>query len=433
METVLLVGRPNVGKSSLFNRITRRRQAIVTEIPGTTRDILCAEVTWQGRSFRLCDSGGLWGGDDPLQKEVEARVEALLGEAAVILFVVDAKEGLSPLDEGVAEKLRPYAEKVLLVVNKVDDPSRREVVFEFYRLGLGDPQPVSAAHGRGVADLLDMVVERLGGAKGDEGEREAPLRLTLLGRPNVGKSSLANALLGEDRQIVSPIPGTTRDAVGWPLEVEGTAFWLVDTAGLRRPGRVKPGIEFFSVRRAEEALRLSHLALLVLDGKEGVVALDQRIGGLIQKAQKGVILVINKVDGLRPEEVKRREEEVRAAFYFLPFAPVVSVSALTGKGLSRLRRAVLEVARSLDFILSTPEINRLLQEIQNKGGFPSVHGRSFRIYYGVQKGTRPPTFTLFVNDPELFHFSIQRHLENQWRQRHPLPGAPIVWEVRPRS
>ncbi|MDI3269184.1 MAG: ribosome biogenesis GTPase Der, partial [Bacillota bacterium] len=326
---VLLVGRPNVGKSSLYNRIAGQREAIVTHEPGTTRDILCREVRWNGRTFRLCDSGGLLApGSDPLQEEVEGKVHGLLEVARLILFLVDGRDGLTPVDEEVARRLRPHHEKVILVVNKVDHPSHRAGTFEFYRLGLGDPWPVSAAHGQGVADLLDEVAARLQ-VPTEESRTPGPepLRLTLLGRPNVGKSSLANALLGENRQVVSSLPGTTRDAVTWPLELEGRPFVLVDTAGLRRPGRVERGIEFFSVRRAEEALRLSHLALLVLDGAEGVVALDQRIGGLIQKAKKGAVLVVNKSDRLPGKEAEERLREVKEAFSFLPFAPVVQVSA----------------------------------------------------------------------------------------------------------
>lgn len=446
LPLVAIVGRPNVGKSSLFNRILGRRRAIVQPEPGVTRDVLEAEAEWAGMRFRLVDTGGLFppSPEDALARAVEARAEAAAREAELLLFVVDAQAGPVGADELVAERLRQMRRPVIVVANKAESDRARHQAAEFARLGFGEPVPVSALHGLGIEDLLDAVVARIatsaeslapsgGGVAGerDSGEAmappEAPPRVAIVGRPNVGKSSLVNRLLGEARQIVAEVPGTTRDAIDLEWRAGGRSFVLVDTAGLGRPGRIGPGAEREAVRRARRALQRADVALLVVDASLGFTHQDRRIAGLVAESGRATAILCNKwdiaPDGWRDVELWRRE--VAGSLPGLSHVPVVAVSALQGTGLRRIPGLILELLRAADFRLATAELNRFLAKAQVRQPPPAVGGRPLRIYYGTQTGVRPPTFLLFVNDPARVDPSYARYLENRMREAYPLAGTPI--------
>src|SRR5437016_1495145 len=430
---IAVVGRPNVGKSTLFNRLVGERVAIVEDTPGITRDRVYGEVEWRGRQIRVVDTGGLgMGEEDPLRAEIRAQAELALEEADVILFVTDVTEGLSPIDRDVADLLRRSHKPVLVAVNKADNEKREQSAAEFYELGLGELFPIAALQGRGVADLLDALVDVLP-PPAPEAEPEADrIRLCIVGRPNVGKSSLLNAIVGDERAIVSEVPGTTRDAVDVPFELGDQRFLLVDTAGIRRPGKVQGSIEFYMVLRAERALERSDVALLVMDGAAGLMDGDKRVGGLARDQGRGCVIVVNKWDLVRGISMKEFGAELRRQMPFLEYAPVVFGSALRGQGVRELLDSAADVANNHAMRVSTGELNRVIREAVDRRPYTS-RGRELKVLYATQTGVKPPTFVLFVNDPKIAHVSYMRYLQNQLRSAFGFQGTPLRLHIRKRT
>jgi GTP-binding protein len=420
--TVAVVGFPNVGKSTLVNRLTATRTTVVHETPGVTRDrkeLLCE---WAGTTFRLIDTGGVDRLDQgPFGPQVAAQARQAVEEAHLVLFVVDAKAGVTPGDEEIADILRRSGREVIVVVNKVDDPRRDTDALEFHRLGLGDPVPISAVHGHGTGDLLDEVVERLpGGLERPVGEEA--IKVAILGRPNVGKSSLLNALVGRERVIVSEVPGTTRDSIDTVLQRDGQTFVLVDTAGMRRKRRHRQGIEYFSELRALEAAERADVALVLVDASEGVVEQDLTVADVARKAGCATIVVLSKWDltEVRIEDVRPRlESRIRQR------PPVIAVSAVTGRGLERLLRLIVDVFARYTRRTPTAELNRALQELREARQPPGRRGRRLNLLYGTQVSVRPPRFRLFVNDRSLVTRDYGFWVENELRRRFALEGVPV--------
>jgi GTP-binding protein len=423
---VALVGRPNVGKSALFNRMLGGRKALVEEIAGTTRDRLYGDVEWREREFRLVDTGGLLLDESPPYSAlIRRQVEIAIEEAQVILFVVDAKEGLTAADLDVADVLRRTAKPVLLLANKAESGSRREAAVQFYELGLGEPIPVSAYHGQGVADVMDMVVEMASASPAVEAAEA--LAIAIVGRPNVGKSMLLNAILGEERVIVSDEPGTTRDSIDTPFRFQEQELLLLDTAGIRRRGRVQRGVEKHSVLRAERAVERADVALLLMDAGEGVAAQDTHIAGLIADAYVGLVLVVNKWDLIDPAPTFRKQFErvVRHRMRFAPWAPLCFISAKEGMGIDGLLAEALKVGEERRKRVSTGELNAVVQRTIGERGPPSVGGRKLKVLYCTQVQAAPPTFVFFVNDASLLHFSYRRYIENRLRRVFGFAGTPL--------
>lgn len=433
---VAIVGRPNVGKSTLFNRLTGGRAAIVENIPGVTRDRLYRPCRWRGREFLLVDTGGLVidPGTDAILAQVRRQAEMAMEEADLILFMVDARTGLTAEDEAIARFLRRTERPVLVIANKVDNFSRQTDFYEFYNLGMGEPFPISAELGLNTGDLLDLIIDHLPPSMEEEEEREV-VRLAVVGRPNVGKSSLVNAILGEERVIVSEIPGTTRDAIDTYFERGGQRYMLIDTAGLRRKARISESTERYSALRALRAIDRCDIALVVIDAVEGVAEQDKKIAGYAHEAGKASILVMNKWDRVEKDEktMHRMEEEVRAELAFLDYAPIVFISALTKQRIPRLLEQIDFVAEQYAKRIPTPMINELLSIATRLNPPPGEKGKPLKIYYGTQVKIKPPTLVLFVNDPELVHFSYQRYLENQLRQNFGFEGCPIRLIFRAKS
>lgn len=437
--TVALVGRPNVGKSTLFNRLVGERVAVVHERPGTTRDRLVTGTEWNGVAFDLIDTGGYVPfADDMLDAEylpqIRAQAEQAMLEADLIVFLVDGKTGITPLDHEIADILRRERVPILLVVNKVDSAARSESISEFYELGLSEPIPISALHGRRTGDMLDRITELLGRSSESADEDEG-IKIAIVGRPNVGKSSLLNRLLGEERVIVSPYPGTTRDAIDTQLTYEDLQITLIDTAGIRRRGRIQPGVEKYSSMRALKAIGRADVSLLLIDGAEGVTAQDAHIAGMILDKLKSVLLLVNKWD-IVPDEVRDRQdygEQVRAALKFLKFVPILFMSALTGAGVQEVMPAALQIQKERLRRIPTARLNEVVLDAQAAHAPPSKAGTRLRIYFASQVRTDPPTFLFHVNDPKLMHFSYARFLENRIRQEYSYVGTPIRLSFRKRS
>jgi GTP-binding protein len=432
---VAIVGRPNVGKSTLFNRIAGRRIAIEEPTPGITRDRIYADCEWMGKRFVLIDTGGLQATDTPLQSEIVKQVQFAIEEADVIIFVVDAKEGIAGFDEDIAERLRRTGKPVVLAANKVDSRKREEGVPDFYRLALGEVVAVSAAHGLEIDELLDRVAEGLPETEPLD-EEEDVIRVAIVGRPNVGKSSLLNAFIGEERMVVDAVAGTTRDAIDTPHEWRGRRLVLIDTAGIRRKSRVKEDFEYYSVLRAFGAIDRCDVALTLIDAEPGLTDQDKRIAGRAHEEGRGQVLVVSKWD-LRQGETEQADRtllkdfgrEVEAWLPEINYAPVAFVAALQGRGLDALLDTVLEVADHHSFRFQTAELNRIIEEATYRRPM-SRKGKEVRIYYATQVTTRPPTLALFMNDPELIHFSQLAYLENQIRARVPLEGTPLRFSLR---
>ena len=423
---VALVGRPNVGKSALFNRMLGGRKALVEEAAGTTRDRVYGDVEWCGKRFRIVDTGGLlMDGSLPYSDLVRSQVETAAAEAEVILFVVDGKEGLTAGDRDVADRLRRVAKPVLLVANKTESEYRRESAVEFYDLGLGEPTPVSALHGMGVGDLMDVLADMLPDTP--VAEPSTALSIAIVGRPNVGKSMLTNAILGEERVIVSETPGTTRDSIDTPFEYGGRKLTLIDTAGIRRRGRVEAGVEKHAVMRAQAAAQRADVALVLIDAGEGLTAQDAHIAGLIADSYVGIVLVANKWDLSPPEPVYRKEfgRIVRHRLRFAPWAPLCFVSAKEGTGIDAMLAEALHVGEERRKRLLTAEVNAIVQRAVGDRSPPSTRGRKLKVLYVTQVQVAPPTFVLFVNDATLLHFSYQRYLENQLRKAYGFDGTPL--------
>lgn len=434
LPLVAVVGRPNVGKSTLFNRIVGRRKAIVQDQPGTTRDRNYDQAEWRGHVFRIVDTGGLLGEqlDGPYATPVAEQVRRAIEEADAICLLVDVQAGLVPADEDVALLLREAAQPVYLVANKADNDTLALAAAEFYALGLGPPQIVSAHHGLGVAELLDEIVRRLPAAAA--AAPSVACNLAVVGRPNVGKSSIVNALLHEQRMIVSAVPGTTRDAVDTPVDFRGQRIVLVDTAGVRRRGRVEIGAEKASVRRARAAIARADVVAVVLDGGEDISAQDQHVLGMAVDAFRGVIIVINKSDLLRDdaEARDRRQRQLRWRSRFAPWAPVVWTSALDGENLDDLLAAALRVADQRRQRVSTGRLNALVKRSVIEHPPATYHGRPIKFFYATQAEIEPPTFVFFVNFPEQLHFSYQRYLQRRIRAEFGFEGAALRLLFRPR-
>ena len=442
LPLVAIVGRPNVGKSALFNRILGERRAIVDPMAGLTRDRLYAEADWRGRRFTIVDTAGLVLGKErdevPAQRELRRRMEEQTGlaieEADSILFVVDVREGLTPIDRDIADLLRRSRTPVLLVANKVDGRGREHLAAEFYELGLGDPLPMSAIHGTGGGELLDALVEGLP-ASGPEPEDDTLAgRIAILGRPNVGKSSLVNALLGDERTLVTAVPGTTRDPIDTSLQVDGKRVVLVDTAGIRRPGLTR-GVEQYSLLRGLRAMERSDVAMLVMDARDGITAQDRHIAGYVVEAGRGIVLVLNKWDLLTAEEKEEKvwRKRLRDAFDFAAWAPVAYVSAKTGQRVTQPLEVALEVVAERRRRVATPELNRWLRSVLAAREIPTRKGKRLNVLFVTQAESTTPTFVFFVNDPELVHFSYRRFLETQLRQAFGFSGTPIRLVFRRRG
>lgn len=433
LPVVVIVGRPNVGKSTMFNRFIKKRVAVVEDTPGVTRDRLYAEMEWRGKQFTVVDTGGiLFSDEDPLIEQIRIQAEVAIAEADVILFMADATSGLTPDDRDLAQRLRGIVKPIFIVVNKSDNPQRDHVAGEFYELGLGDVWPVSGLHGRGVADLLDEVVALLPYYEKPEDHRDE-IKLAIVGRPNVGKSSMLNAFTGEMRSIVSDIPGTTRDAIDTHIEFNGENFRLIDTAGIRRKGKIQGTVEYYMVNRATRALERADCALVVVNGVEGLTDGDKRIAKLAHDAGKACVFAVNKWDLVDPEDKmvntkspvkKHMIQTLRDQIPELSYAPIVFTSALAGLGLEPALKTVLSSLENYAFRISTGALNRLIQDAMYRRPYSSK-GRAFKVYYATQVSTQPPTFVLFCNNPDYMHFSYERYLENQIRKAHPLPGTPI--------
>jgi GTP-binding protein len=434
LPVVAIVGRPNVGKSTLFNRLIGSRKAIVRDTPGVTRDRIHGTCEFAGWRATVIDTGGLDpSSDEPLTTQVRKQVLAAIAEADALVFVVDGREGLTPLDEEVARLLRRVAKPVLVAVNKVDAKAHEAGAAEAYGLGMEPVLPVSAEHGRGVAELIAALAARLPAPPGGAAEESGPLRIAVVGRPNVGKSSLVNAIAGQDRVVVHAEPGTTRDAVDTLVTVEGRPYVLVDTAGLRRKGRTEGALDKLSAVMALRSLERADLAVVVLDAGEGVTTQDARIAGYAEAAGRAVVLVLNKWDLVGAAD--RAPELVRALRERLPFlthAPVVFTSARAGTGLRDLFETIDRVAREYGKEISTGELNRALMAAVERRPPAGVHGKTLKIFYGTQTATRPPTFLLFVNDPAALHFSYERYLVSALRERFGLAGCAVRLRVRRR-
>jgi GTPase len=420
--TVAIVGFPNVGKSTLVNRLTQSRAAVVHETPGVTRDrkeLLCE---WSGTWFRIVDTGGVDEADrGPFGPQVAAQARAAVEEADLVLFVVDARAGVTPGDEELAAILRAARKPVLVIANKIDDPRREAEALEFHRLGLGDPIPLSALHGHGTGDLLDEIVARLPG-RSEQPLGEDAIRVAVLGRPNVGKSSLLNALLGRERVIVSEVPGTTRDAIDTVLERDGSTFVLVDTAGLRRKRRQRQGIDYYSELRALAAAERADVALVLIAADEGIVEQDLAVADIARKANCSTLVVLSKWD-LSTIDLQQSKGELHRRLRQRP--PVIAVSAKTGRGLERLLDHVEELFTKHTSRIQTAELNRALGELREARPGPAQRGRRLRLLYGTQVSTRPPRFRIFVNDPRLVTRDYGYWVENELRKRFELHGVPV--------
>lgn len=424
---VAIVGRPNVGKSTIFNRIIGERLAIVEDRPGVTRDRIYGSAEWNGKPFSIIDTGGIEiYGEDELLKQVRVQAELAVEESDVILFVTDGKAGMTPADETIAQMLFRSNKPIVLAVNKMDNHAKMEEVYEFYTLGIGDPVPVSGTHGMGIGDLLDEIVKRLPEKPSDEYGEEV-IKIALIGRPNVGKSSLVNALLGEERVIVSEVAGTTRDAIDTPFEKDGQKYVLIDTAGIRKRGKVYETTEKYSVMRSMQAIERSDVALIVLNGEEGITEQDKHIAGYAHEAGRASLFVVNKWDAVEKDDktMQRFTEMVRDHFLFMSYAPVVFLSATTKQRLHKLLPVVQHVAEQHSMRVPTNVLNDIVADAVAVNPPPTDKGRRLRINYITQVAVKPPTFILFVNDPELMHFSYERYLENRIRTAFPFEGTPM--------
>lgn len=428
---VVIVGRPNVGKSTLFNRLIGRRYAIVEDEPGITRDKIEGYSEWKGKEFVVVDTGGLVPSSrEELLEQIKKFVIKELPEADVILFVVDGKEGLNPLDEEVAKFLYPYKDKVIVVVNKVDNQKVERNVGEFYALGFEKVFPISALHGRGVGELLDEVVKYLREEKVEKPEEG--IRVAFIGRPNVGKSSLINAILNDERVIVSPIAGTTRDAIEIPFRWKDKNFTLIDTAGIRRPSNVEYGVEFFSVGRSLKAIDLADIVCLVIDASEGPTRQDKRLGGLIERRYKGCVIVANKMD-LSPWTKEELESIIRKELFFLDFAPIVFTIAIKGEGIKELFESVEKVWEDYTRQHKTSYINRAIHKIISQKPPPRYKGKETKVFYAFQEGIKPPTIVVITNYPDAWKENYKRFFVKELRELLNIKHAPLRLIIRGRE
>lgn len=429
---VAIVGRPNVGKSTLFNRIVGRRIAIVEDTPGITRDRLYSIADWNGKDFVLIDTGGIIiNEEDPLTVQVRAQANIAMEEADVIVFLVDVTQGLMPDDIDVAEILRRANKPVLLAINKSDNVKLEREGVEFYSLGLGEIFPISAMQGHGVADLLDKIVESFPNEESEGAYPEDTIKIAIIGRPNVGKSSLLNAIVKEERSIVSDIPGTTRDAIDTYFKHGDQDIVLIDTAGIRRAGKIQASVEYYSVLRAVRAIERADVALVLVDANEGLSDGDKRVGGFADVAGKALVIVVNKWDLMKGKGITMRRfaEDMRKETGFMAYAAIVFASAKSGRGVKDILDAAIQAAQNHALRLSTGEINRIIHDAVDSHPY-NHRGKQLKVYYATMPVVKPPTITIFTNDPTLMHFSYTRYLENQVRKEYPYEGTPIRIQVR---
>lgn len=441
---VALVGRPNVGKSTLFNRILGQRLAVVSEIPGTTRDRLYAEAEWAGASFLLVDTGGLEVTEgrhtQPLSEDSEQYLPLIrrqaniaIQDADVVVQVVDGQSGITAADLEVADILRRSQKPVIVAANKLESSRLRDGAYEFYELALGEVFPISALHGTGTGDLLDAIIESLPVLDGEE--EDDSIKAAILGRPNVGKSTLLNKLIGEERVIVSPIPGTTRDAIDTKFNWDGHEFTLIDTAGIRRRGKIDPGVEKYSVLRAIKALQRADVALLLIDAMEGITSQDAHIAGMLIKEYASVIVLVNKWDLVDKDAytITSYSAHIRQALNFLPFVPLLFISAKTGQRVNKIMALIVEVFEARSRRIPTSQLNRLMRDAISRHPPPQKRGIRVKFAYVTQASVDPPTFVFFVSKPDWVHFTYRRYLENRIREEFPFPGTPIRLVFRARS
>ncbi len=441
---IALVGRPNVGKSTFFNRLVGERIAIIDDAPGTTRDRILAEANWLSHSFDVIDTGGIdptHGGKTPLStssaefiQEIRAQALMAVKDSDVVLFITDGQSGVTPPDREVAEILRRHQKTIegnafppiFVIVNKCETARHRESAVEFFELGLGEPYPISAQHGTGIGDLLDAIVAAFPDQP-EAIEQDDAIRIAIVGKPNAGKSSLLNKLAGKERSIVSPIPGTTRDAIDTRIEVEGLPVILIDTAGIRKRGKVERGVEQYSVLRSFKAIERADVALLLIDAETGISAQDAHIAGFVIDALKSCVVLVNKWDLVEKDSYTMDEytRVIREQLNFMDYVPILFISAKTGQRVDQVLPLALQVQEERLARITTGMLNKVLRNAIDTHPAPSHAGRELKIYYASQVRTDPPTFLLYVNDPKLFHFSYQRYLENQFRKEYGFLGTPI--------
>ncbi|MED0874013.1 ribosome biogenesis GTPase Der [Bacillus mobilis] len=431
---IAIVGRPNVGKSTIFNRIVGERVSIVEDIPGITRDRIYSAGEWLNHEFNIIDTGGIDIGDEPFLTQIRQQAEVAIDEADVIIFMTNGRDGVTAADEEVAKILYRSKKPIVLAVNKVDNPEMRSDIYDFYALGFGEPFPISGTHGLGLGDLLDEAAKHFPKIE-EEAYDDETIRFSLIGRPNVGKSSLVNALLGQERVIVSNIAGTTRDAVDTPYSKDGQDYVIIDTAGMRKKGKVYESTEKYSVLRALRAIERSDVVLVVLDGEEGIIEQDKKIAGYAHDSGRAVIIVVNKWDAVKKDEktMKAFEENIRAHFQFLEYAPIVFLSAKTKKRTQTLLPVINEVNESHSIRIQTNVLNDVIMDAVAMNPTPTHNGSRLKIFYATQVAVKPPTFVIFVNDTELMHFSYERFLKNRLREAFGFVGTPIHIIARARD
>ena len=432
---VAIVGRPNVGKSTLFNKLAGKRISIVEDHPGVTRDRIYTEVQWQDRAFTLIDTGGIEPhSEDLMLKQMKQQAEVAIETAEVIVFLVDGQEGITPSDREVANLLRRTRKKIILAVNKIDAPKYKDNIYEFYNLGLGEPMGISSGQALGLGDLLDEIINNLSPEE-EEVYDEYTIKVAVVGKPNVGKSSLVNKILGEQRVIVSDVPGTTRDAIDTPFTVGEDKYVFIDTAGMRKRGKVFESIERYSVIRSLTAIERADVCLMLIDGKEGVSEQDSKIAGYIHDQGKAAVIIVNKWDIVEKDDktIDKYKADIRNELSFMEYAPILFISALTGQRVNKVLELVNHVSNQHAMRISTGMLNDVINEavLTNQ---PTVSGgRRFKIYYATQVSIKPPAFALFVNEPSLMHFSYQRYLENQIRKAFSFEGTPVRFLLRKRE
>lgn len=431
---VAIVGRPNVGKSTIFNRIVGERISIVEDVPGVTRDRIYSSAEWLTHEFNIIDTGGIELGNEPFLDQIRQQAEIAIDEADVIVFLTNGREGVTAADEIVAKILYRSKKPVVLGINKIDNPEMREMVYDFYSLGFGEPYPISGSHGLGLGDLLDEVVKNFKQEE-EEDYAEDVIKFSLIGRPNVGKSSLVNALLGEDRVIVSNVAGTTRDAIDSSYTYDGQDYVIIDTAGMRKKGKVYETTEKYSVLRALRAIERSDVVLSVIDGEEGIIEQDKKIAGYAHDAGRAVVIVVNKWDAVDKDEktMNKWEKNIREHFQFLDYAPIVFLSAKTKKRIHTLLPIINTASENHAMRVQSSVLNEVVMDAVAMNPTPTDNGKRLRIYYATQVAVKPPTFVVFVNDPELMHFSYERFLENRIRDAFGFEGTPIRIIARARK
>lgn len=422
---VAIVGRANVGKSTIFNRIVGQRISIVEDTPGVTRDRIYADASWLTRDFKIIDTGGIELENASFTEQIKMQAEIAIEEADIILFVVNGREGVTKEDLFVARLLQKSRKPIVLAVNKIDDQKFKDNIYDFYSLGIGNPIAVSGSHGIGIGDVLDEIIHQLPAV--DEKKEDDVIRFSVIGRPNVGKSSLTNAILGEERVIVSDIEGTTRDAIDTPFEKDGQKYCVVDTAGMRKKGKIYENVEKYSVLRALSAVEKSDVVLMVIDGNQGIIEQDKHVAGYAHEAGKAVILVVNKWDLIEKDSktMKKMESQIREQFKYLDYAPIIFVSAKDKKRVHLLLPMIQEVYANSQKRVATSVLNDVLIDAQTMNPTTTFNGGRLKIYYANQVSVCPPTFVLFTNDPQYLHFSYKRYLENRLRDAFGFEGTPI--------